>query len=42
MTEITTVGVDLAKEVIVVCAGDRSGRPVFSRQFSFHGFAQWG
>lgn len=41
MTEITTVGVDLAKEVIVVCAGDRSGRPVFSRQFSFHGFAQW-
>ena len=41
MTEITTVGVDLAKEVIVVCAGDRIGRPVFSRQFSFHGFAQW-
>jgi transposase len=40
MTEITTVGVDLAKEVIVVCAGDRSGRPVFSRH-SFHGFAQW-
>jgi transposase len=41
MTEITTVGVDLAKEVIVVCAGDRTGRPMFSRQFSFHGFAQW-
>lgn len=41
MTEITTVGVDLAKEVIVVCAGNRSGRPVFSRQFTFHGFAQW-
>jgi hypothetical protein len=26
MNEITTVGVDLAKEVIVVCAADRSGR----------------
>jgi transposase len=41
MTEITTVGVDLAKEVIVVCGGDRGGRPLFSRQFTFHGFAQW-
>jgi transposase len=41
MTEITTVGVDLAKEVIVVCAGDRAGRPVYTRQFTFHGFAQW-
>ena len=41
MTEITTVGVDLAKEVIVVCAGDDAGRPVFNRQFTFHGFAQW-
>jgi len=42
MSEITTVGVDLAKEVIVVCAGDRAGRPVYSRQFTFHGFAQMG
>jgi transposase len=33
--------VDLAKEVIVVCAGDKGGRPLFSRQFTFHGFAQW-
>jgi transposase len=41
MSEITTVGVDLAKEVIVVCAGDKGGRPLFSRQFTFHGFAQW-
>lgn len=41
MSEITTVGVDLAKEVIVVCAGDKAGRPVFSRQFTFQGFAQW-
>jgi len=41
MNEITTVGVDLAKEVIVVCAGDAAGRAVFFRQFSFAGFAQW-
>jgi transposase len=41
MTEITTVGVDLAKDVIVVCAGDRSGRPAYTRQFSVRGFAQW-
>lgn len=41
MNEITTVGVDLAKEVIVVCAGDGEGRAVFFRQFSFAGFAEW-
>ena len=41
MNEITTVGVDLAKEVIVVCAGDRLGRPLYTRQFSFQGFALW-
>ena len=41
MTEITTVGVDLAKDVIVVCAGDRTGRPIYTRQLSFQGFAQW-
>ncbi|RPI30201.1 MAG: IS110 family transposase [Hyphomicrobiaceae bacterium] len=41
MNEITTVGVDLAKEVIVVCAGDAEGRTVFFRQFSFAGFAEW-
>jgi transposase len=41
MNEITTVGVDLAKDVIVVCAGDRSGRPVYVRQLSFQGFALW-
>jgi transposase len=41
MSEITTVGVDLAKEVIVICAGDKAGRPVFRRQFTYHGFAQW-
>jgi transposase len=28
MNEITAVGVDLAKEVIVVCAADASGRPI--------------
>jgi transposase len=41
MNKITTVGVDLAKEVIVVCAGDGAGHAVYFRQFSFHGFAQW-
>jgi transposase len=41
MNQITTVGVDLAKEVIVVCAGDASGRRVFFKQFSFLGFSAW-
>ena len=41
MDEITTVGVDLAKEVIVVAAADRAGRVVYFRQFSFKGFAEW-
>jgi len=41
MNEITTVGVDLAKEVIVVCAGDAQGRAVYFRQLSFVGFAEW-
>ena len=41
MNEITTVGVDLAKEVIVVCGGDGQGRAVYFKQFSFSGFAQW-
>jgi transposase len=41
MNEITTVGVDLAKEVIVMCAGDATGRPVYCKQFSFSGFGAW-
>jgi transposase len=41
MNKITTVGVDLAKDVIVVCAAEADGHAVFSRQFSFHGFGQW-
>lgn len=41
MNEITTVGVDLAKEVIVVCAADGAGRVLYFKQFSFHGFAAW-
>ena len=41
MNEITTVGVDLAKNVIVVCAGDASGKTVYFRQFSFGAFAVW-
>jgi transposase len=41
MSEITTVGVDLAKDVITICAADKTGRPAYSRQFTFYGFAQW-
>jgi transposase len=41
MNEITTVGVDLAKEVIVVCATDTVGNIVLVRQFSFQGFGAW-
>ena len=41
MNEITTVGVDLAKELIVVCATDASGRVVCFKQFGFQGFAAW-
>jgi transposase len=41
MNEITTVGVDLAKEVMVVCAGDARGRSVYFKQFSFASFAEW-
>lgn len=41
MNEITTAGVDLAKEVIVVCAGDAQGRPIYFKQLSFSGFAEW-
>src|SRR3977135_385456 len=41
MNEITTVGADLAKEVIVVCAGGAQGRPVYFKEFSLAGFAEW-
>ena len=41
MSEITTVGVDLAKEVIAVCAADRSGKTVFTRMFRRDAFAAW-
>ena len=41
MNKITTVGVDLAKEVIVVCGGDSEGRVVYFKQLSFQGFAEW-
>lgn len=34
MTQITTLGVALAKEVMVVCAADQAGRTVYFRQFS--------
>src|SRR5215472_2595624 len=41
MNQITTLGVDLAKSVIVVCAADASGRTLFFKQFSFSGFGAW-
>ena len=41
MKQITTVGVDLAKDVIVVCAADASGRTMFFKQLGFRGFAEW-
>jgi transposase len=41
MNEITTVGVDLAKEVIAVCAADRTGKTVFTRVFRRDAFAAW-
>jgi transposase len=41
MNQITTVGVDLAKEVIVVCAADAAGRAIYFKQLSFSGFAEW-
>lgn len=41
MNEITTVGVDLAKEVIVVCGSDAAGRVLVRKQLSFAAFAAW-
>jgi hypothetical protein len=32
------VGVDLAKDVIVVCAADAAGRTLFFKQLGFRGF----
>src|SRR6266704_2029117 len=39
--DITTVGVDLAKEVITVCAQDRAGRTVYTRNIRAREFAGW-
>jgi transposase len=41
MNQITTVGVDLAKELIVVCAADAAGRTMCFKQFGFRAFASW-
>src|ERR1700674_3078825 len=41
MDQITTVAVDLAKDVIVVVGGNSAGREMRTRQFSFHGFGHW-
>jgi transposase len=39
--QITTVGVDLAKDVIVVCVGNAAGTVVLRKQLSFGAFAAW-
>jgi transposase len=41
MKTVTHVGVDLAKDVIVVAAADQAGRVVQLRQFSFRAFGEW-
>jgi transposase len=41
MTEITTVGVDLSKEVIAACAADSRVRTGYFKKLGFAGFAQW-
>lgn len=41
MDQITTVGVDLAKDVIVVCAGNAAGAVVLRKQLSFGAFSAW-
>jgi transposase len=41
MNQITTVAVDLAKDVIVIVGADDSGHELTVRQMSFHGFGQW-
>ena len=41
MAEVTTVGVDLSKELIVVCAADARGRTLYFKQLSFAAFGQW-
>lgn len=41
MDQITTVGVDLAKDVIVVCAGNAAGTVVLRKQLSFGAFSAW-
>jgi transposase len=41
MNQITTVGVDLAKNVIVVCAADVEGQVQFFKQLNFKAFGQW-
>jgi hypothetical protein len=41
MTQITTVGVDLSKQLILVCAADARGRTVYLKQLSLAAFALW-
>ncbi len=41
MDQITTVGVDLAKDVIVVCGANAVGAVVLRKQLSFSAFETW-
>jgi transposase len=41
MSEIAVVGVDLAKEVIVIAAASAAGRELMVKQFSFLSFGRW-
>ena len=41
MNQITTVGVDLAKNVIVICAADAEWQVQFFKQLNFKAFGQW-
>lgn len=41
MNQIATVGVDLAKNVLVVCAADARGHVQFFKHLSFDAFGRW-
>ena len=41
MNNITTVGIDLAKDVITAYAQDLQGRCILSRNFKFKELAEW-
>ena len=41
MTNITTIGIDLAKDVFAVCAMDVTGAVVYSKVLKRDAFASW-